>query len=119
MPNLPWVRLDTQFAGNPKLLALTQAGRWRSAFIYIASIAYAGAHGTDGYIPETALPLLQGNKANAIDLVKVGLWEQDVHGWRIHDWTEYQISDEAAVNRSNRARELANRRWHPERLELE
>ena len=82
MSGVQWVRLDTQFAGNPKLLALTQGGRWRSAFVYVASLAYAGGQGTDGYIPEAALSLIQANRSNAVDLVKAGLWEQDVHGWR-------------------------------------
>ena len=109
---LPWVRLDTQFASNPKVLELTSAGRWRSAFVYITALAYCGQHGTDGYIPEASLPFIHATKKDADELVKVGLWHSDMGGWSINGWSEFQISDEAARARSEKAREAARKRWH-------
>ena len=100
---LPWVRLDTQFASNPKLLELTAAGRWRSAFVYVASLAYAGAHGTDGYISEAVLFLIHATKRDANDLVAAGLWVLSPGGWDINGWDEFQVSDEAARKRRERA----------------
>lgn len=108
---LPWVRLDTQMPSNPKVLELTSTGKWRAAFVYIAALAYAGSHGTDGYIPDTCLPFVHGTKQNAIELVKAGLWLQDVGGWTINGWEEFQMSDEAAKARSDKARKAALKRW--------
>lgn len=108
---LPWVRLDTQFPQNPKLLELTAAGKWRAAFVWTTSLAYAGAHGTNGYLPDACLPFLHATKQTAVELVKVGLWVQDVGGWQINGWDEFQVSDEAAKARSEKARQAALKRW--------
>lgn len=111
---LPWVRLDTQFASNPKMLELTGKNRWRSAFVYVAALAYAGQHGTDGYLPEACLPFIHGTRKDADELVKAGLWHTDMGGWSINGWCEFQISDEAAKKRSDDARKAALKRWHPD-----
>lgn len=109
---LPWVRLDTQFASNPKMLELTGQNRWRAAFVYIASLAYAGVHGTDGYLPEACLPFIHGTKRDAVDLVKAGLWDSDMGGWCINGWSDFQVCDEAAKARSDKARNAAMKRWY-------
>ena len=109
---LPWVRLDTQFASNPKMLELTGQGRWRAAFVYVASLAYAGVHGTDGYLPESCLSFIHATKRDADDLVKAGLWHADVGGWLINGWSDFQVSDEAAKARSEKARTAALKRWY-------
>ena len=109
---LPWVRLDTQFPSNPKVLELTAQGRWRAAFVYVAGLAYAGQHGTDGYLPPTCLVFIHATKKEATELVKVGLWHNDTGGWYINGWDDFQISDEAAKSRSKKAREAALARWH-------
>ena len=114
---LPWVRLDTQFATNPKVLELTSAGRWRAAFAYVAALAYCGAHGTDGYIPEASLFLLHATKREADELVKAGLWHTDVGGWTVNGWADFQQSSAETQERKHKYRELANRRWHPEWFE--
>jgi hypothetical protein len=108
---LPWVRLDTQMPSNPKVLELTSAGKWRAAFVYVASLAYAGSHGTDGYIPDTCLPFIHASKQTAVELVKVGLWHQDVGGWSINGWADFQVCDEEAKARSDKARKAALKRW--------
>jgi len=111
---LPWVRLDTQFASNPKMLCLASQSRWRACFVYVASLAYAGAHGTDGYISEAVLPFVHATKKEATDLVKAGLWHADVGGWQINGWDEFQISDEETQKRKKKARDAAMSRWHGE-----
>lgn len=108
---LPWVRLDTQFASNPKVLELTAAGRWRAAFVYVAGLAYSGAHGTNGYLPDASLGFIHATKRDAADLVKAGLWHEDVGGFQINGWDEFQISDEAAQARRDKARKAALTRW--------
>lgn len=100
---LPWVRLDTQFANNPKVVELVAKKHFRPAFAYVCSLAYSGAHGTDGYIPEHCLFLIHANKQDADALVRVGLWRPAPGGWDINGWDEFQVSDEAARKRRERA----------------
>jgi len=100
---LPWVRLDTQFPTNPKVLELVARKQQPAAFAYVCSLAYAGQHGTDGYIPEYALPFIHATKAVAKHLVAVGLWVPAPGGWLINGWDEFQVSDEAARKRRERA----------------
>lgn len=100
---LPWVRLDTQFPSNPKVLELAAGKQYRAAFTYLCSLAYAGQHGTDGYLPQTCLPFIHATKAEATQLVTVGLWLADSGGWLINGWDEFQVSDEAARKRRERA----------------
>lgn len=100
---LPWVRLDCQFATNPKVLELVAEKRFRAAFVYVAALAYSGSHGTDGYLPATCLPFIHATKADANQLVDVGLWAPMPNGWSINGWDEFQISDEAARKRRERA----------------
>ena len=100
---LPWVRLDTSFANNPKIVRLVAEKRQSAAFAYVCSLAYAGAHGTDGYIPEHCLYLVHATKRDADALVEAGLWLLSPGGWDINGWDEFQVSDEAARKRRERA----------------
>lgn len=100
---LPWVRLDTQFANNPKVVELVAKKQFQAAFAYVCSLAYSGAHGTDGYIPEHCLFLIHATKRDANALVNAGLWDLAPAGWDIHGWDEFQVSDEAARKRRERA----------------
>lgn len=114
MAGLQWVRLDTAFPSNPKVLALleTKEGH-RTAFVYVCALAYAGAHGTDGRIPTSALPFVHGRRSDALRLVEVGLWhDYPDGGWLINGWDEKQVTDEAARLRSQIAKKAAAARWH-------
>jgi hypothetical protein len=112
---LPWVRLDTQFPSNPKVLELVADKKWRAAFVYISSLAYAGQHGTGGFIQDTALPWIHATRAEAETLVNAGFWDMAPGGWDIHDWDDCQVSDEAARKRRERAQKGGKKRWENER----
>jgi hypothetical protein len=109
---LPWIRLDTQFPTNPKVLTLVEGKKFRAAFVYCCSLSYSGAHGTAGYIPKSALPFIHATPKEALDLALLGLWKPAVGGWDINDWDEYQESSEAAVKRRERARKGACAKNH-------
>lgn len=111
---LPWVRLDTQFASNPKILYLVEDKKFRAAFVWVTSLGYAGAHGTDGFLPAACLPFLHATKADANALVSVGLWKPAPGGWEINGWAEFQPSNEETQERKKRARDAAMKRWHGE-----
>lgn len=108
---LPWVRLDTQFASNPKILELMTDKKYRAAFAWVCSLGYSGAHGTDGFLPAASLPFLHATKGDAADLVRVGLWTESVGGWEINGWLEFQQSSEEASQRKKRAQDAARKRW--------
>lgn len=111
---LPWVRLDTQFGTNPKILDLIEQKAHAAIVVYICGLGYAGAHGTAGYIPTAALPFLHGTKRHATQLVNAGLWHDTVGGWQINDWDSYQLSGPEAEERARKAQLAALARWHPD-----
>ncbi len=109
---LPWVRLDTQFSSNPKILYLIQDKKFRAAFVWVASLGYSGAHGTDGFIPAAALPFLHATKTDAKSLAEVGLWVETIGGWEINGWADFQQSSEESQLRKKKAKDAAMARWH-------
>ena len=109
---LPWVRLDTSLSDNPKILDLLCEDSGKSAaFVYICSMTYAGKHGTDGFIPRSALGHINGDVNDAKLLTKSSLWVEVPGGWQIHGWDEYQVSDDDAKARKARAQKAAAARW--------
>lgn len=88
---------------NPKVLDLVARKQQAAAFAYVCSLTYAGRHGTDGFIPDMALPFIHATKAMANQLVSAGLWTPAPGGWMINDWDEFQVSDDAARKRRERA----------------
>lgn len=111
MTALKWVRLDSAFPMNHKIVTLVQQGRHRAITVYCCGLAYAGGQGTDGWIPDAALPWLHGRRVDAAHLVEANLWVPRPGGWDIHDWCEYQPSSEETALRSERARAAALTRW--------
>lgn len=111
--SLPWIRLDTALPDHPKILALVDGSKdgRASAFVHICAMAYAGRHGTDGFIPKEALSRINGRSADAVRLCDVGLWKDLGHGWMINGWDEYQQSTEETKARSDRAKKAAEIRW--------
>ncbi len=108
---LPWIRLDTTIADHPKILELVEDKAFQAAFAHVMAMAYCGKHGTDGFISRSALPFIHARKADADRLVKVGLWHEERGGWLINGWDEYQLSDDDAKKRRERAQKAAAARW--------
>lgn len=110
--SLPWVRLDTGFPDNPKILKLVSTGRHKAVVVYVASLAWSGRQETAGVIPKAALPFLHGTRRDAEHLVGARLWDEAENGWRIHDFDEYQIVTVSQEHRINAAKVAACKRWH-------
>lgn len=113
MAGLPWVRLDSAFPRNHKVLTLL-SGRegHRTLFAFCCGLSYCGEQGSNGFIPREALPFIHARKADAVRLTEVGLWHSEDGGWMVNDWSEYQPSTEEHQRRSTKARTAANARWH-------
>lgn len=112
---LPWVRLDTGLPDHPKMLALINAKKHKSALVYTLGLSYCGRHELDGFIPEAALPFIHGTKSDAQALCEVGFWHARKGGYEINDWASYQPTSEEHTRRKERARLAAEKRWHPEK----
>lgn len=110
---LPWVRLDTAMPDNTKVLHLIESHKdgMAAAFVWVCSIAYSGKHGTDGFISRSALARCNGKAVHARLLVEHQFWKDEGVGWTIHDFNEYQESNEETQARSERARLAAFKRW--------
>lgn len=112
---MSWVRLDTGFPMNPKILALAEDKQWRPIVTYIAALAYAGQQGTDGFIPAGALAFIHATKREAQVLVEAALWQPCPGGWDIPGWAEFQPSSEDSQKRKQRAQDAAAARWHKQK----
>lgn len=91
---LPWVRLDSTFPHNRKVLSLIDQKKHRAVNLYVFALAWAGHQDTDGYIPTYSLPIIHGSRTEARQLVDAGLWHESDNGWVINDWNDYQPSPE-------------------------
>lgn len=109
---LPWVRLDSQFPTNPKVVALLkEKDGYRAAFVYLCGLAHCGAHGTDGFIQRDMLPYIHARLSDAQRLARHGFWEEQPGGWLVHDWTQFQPTNEEMQQRRIRAQKMARARW--------
>jgi hypothetical protein len=110
---LPWVRLDTTFPRNPKLLALlAEKDGHRAALAYLCMLAYSGEQGSDGWIPREALPFVHARNADVTRLVTHSFLYPQPGGWIIHGWDEFQESSEETKKRRVRAQAGAAARWN-------
>lgn len=109
---LPWVRLDTTFPLNQKLLAmLRRKDGHRAAFAYVCSLAISGGQGSDGFISPESLIYVHARQAEVDLLVEFEFWLPEPGGWVIKDWDEHQQSSEENQLRRKRAQAMAETRW--------
>ena len=109
---LPWVRLDTAFPYNQKLLAmLRRKDGHRAAFVYLCGLSISGGQGSDGFLSDESLPFTHGRNADAALLVEFGFWIPQPGGWLVNGWDEFQQSTEETQLRRTRAQALAEMRW--------
>ncbi len=102
--SVSWVKLDDRFADHPKVLA---AGAL-AGFMWVCGLAYANSQKKrDGFIPATKVPVLYPLPSPmklAKKLVAVGLWEERDDGYQIHDYHDFQPSDDVRSARSEAGR---------------
>lgn len=111
MAGLPWIRLDTGFPSNPKILGLIADRKRAAAFGYVCALAWSGGQGTDGFIPGVALSQMHLNPESALSGVRAGLFIPVLGGFQINDWAEYQQTTAETAERSAKAQAAARIRW--------
>lgn len=114
MAGLTWVRLDTGYFSNPKILRAGPDG----ALLHLAAICYLGAHELDaGVLPAEAVEHVAASvkvrrPAPVIErLVANRLWHEHDDGWLIHhyDVMNGENSEAAAARRRQRTRRAKQR----------
>lgn len=111
MSGLKWIRLETSMFENPKLLYLQEDKQYRAIVAYLQGMCYSGRHGLAGFIPKAALRVIGAMASDAQRLVTEGLWSPAPGGWEINGWSEYQLANEEATKRSEKAKKAAAARW--------
>lgn len=119
MAGVKWIRLDTNLFENPKLLYLQEDRQHKLIVIHLQGMCYSGRHGLAGYLPKAALRIIGGTAADANKLVVAGLWSPAPGGWNVNDWDEYQLVDDDAQKRSEKAQKAAVARWEKARAQGE
>ncbi len=89
---VPWVRLDDQFAEHPKIIGLSD-GAFRT---HVAALCYCNRNLTDGHVPAAL------GSSHAAELLEAGIWELNGNGYDVHDYADYQPTGEE----TERIREL-------------
>lgn len=120
---MTWVKLDDQFADNPKLERAGPLAAWLS----VAALCYSARHLTDGFIPQSKAARLAdiptpGKHVKA--LIREGVWHEPGHTcesplcgavpdghYLIHDYLDYQRSraDVEAEREKEREKKRAQR----------
>lgn len=90
---MPWFKIDDALHAHPKarLAGLRAMGLWTLAG------SWCSQQLTDGYVPRFMIAAFQAKPTDAQQLVRAGLWQEDVDGWRFKDWEEYQPSKVSVV----------------------
>ena len=109
---MSWVKMDDNFADNPKVSALSDA-----AFrLQVAGICYCNRQLSDGFIQAAEVPRLVRTfrKAALAELVACGIWREvrvgeTVTTYEIHDFLEWNESRETVQAKRDRAKDRASK----------
>lgn len=111
MSGLKWIRLETTIFENPKLLYLKEDKQYKTVVVHLEAMTYSARHSLAGFIPKAALRVIGASTADTTRLVAAALWAPAPGGWSINDWEEFNLSDDDAKKRRERAMKGAAARW--------
>lgn len=95
---MPWGRIDDAHWRHRKVAALDDALRKPCLALFWLAVSWANDNRTDGAVSATGIRQLDGTKEEAEELVRVGLWERDGRGYRIHDFLDFNKSQAQLAN---------------------
>ena len=109
---MTWGKVDDKLHSSVKWrrASRTARGLWTTA------LSWCSDQENGGHVPADMLRVLDGTKADALSLVRVGLWETTEGGYVFHDWDEH--NPDAATVKATRAKkskggkEGNHVRWH-------
>lgn len=112
---LQWIRLDTSFPDNAKIMDLVDQNQHRVVVAHVSMMCHIGKTETNGYFSEGALRRYAITKRDASVATESGLWVPAQNGYEINGWAEYNPVDGAAEARSEKAKKAARKRWDDEK----
>lgn len=102
---MPWFKVDDQAAMHMKMI---MAGN-DALGLWVRAGAWCAAQLTDGLVPAPLVTALGGTTEAARALVSAGLWEEELGGYRFHDWADYQPTSESVkADRAAAAERMRN-----------
>lgn len=111
---MSWVKLDDRANEHRKQVAAGPVACW----LWACGLMYCNRQPKhDGFVPAGVVPMLfrGATQKVAAKLVEAGLWDAVEGGYRVHDYHEYQptqnVADERKERRIERARKAAASRW--------
>lgn len=109
MSDIPWFKVDDNFAFHRKTVAAGNA----AIGLWVRAGAWSAGQLTDGHVPADIVKVLGGRPADARKLVEVGLWQVADGGYDFHQWNEEdrqpRRSDVEAKRAEWRARKARSR----------
>jgi hypothetical protein len=107
MAGTRWVKIDTSYLRNPKIVSVS------TPLLHLASILWTAEQLTDGEIPARTLRELgvqarvsstAAIRRRADELVEHGLWIPNGAGWHLHDFEEMNPQAMRAAVEKQRAK---------------
>jgi hypothetical protein len=95
---MAWVRIHDGAMTHPKVIGLSD----KAFRLWIWGLSYTQQHLTDGEIIQVAVP--RRLRRAAADLVRVGLWDEQVSGFQIHDYLDWNDSREVVLRKRDEAK---------------
>lgn len=112
---MAWGAVDDGLHSHVKWRRATKGAR----ALWTTALSWCSAQGNGGHVPADMLAYLDGTKAEAQNLVSVGLWVTVGDGWQFHQWEERNPDAESVTARkaakSTGGKEGAHIRWHVNR----
>lgn len=108
-------KFDDGIPDNPKHIAAGAQACW----LWFCSVLYCRRALTDGFIPKAKVPTLSIGLSSpfkyAARLVEVGLWDDAMGGYQVHDYLEWNPS-KAVVEEYRRKDKERKHRQNPDRI---
>lgn len=97
---MPWFRIDDSFHCHPKVMEAGTA----AAGLWVRCGCYSAQHLTDGFVP-ASIAAMYGTPRMASRLVSAGLWSENVNGFTMKDFSDYNPSRADVEKERSAARE--------------
>lgn len=106
---MTWVKIDDRFHCHRKV---RQAGL-EAVGLHARALSYSAAEDLEGRVETSWVEEVAGKKASKLTtaLVEAGLWERNGNGWLIHDFLDYNPTNEERAKKAAAAKRAADKRW--------
>lgn len=101
---MAWLKIDDRVRTHPKVISAGPLAAW----LWLCGLCYCREHLTDGFLRKDVIPTLSAVPnvwKHAAKLVEVGLWEDAVGGFNVHDFLKWNPSKEAVVSLRDKERD--------------